>query len=88
MGHNQLAKTNMIWHAMNTNWFEYKADTRLYCLYIMLLYQKIARDGISIYLETEGPTCIEAQPPIYDKVKRAQILEKVEKVLHRRVEET
>jgi len=74
----------MIWHATNTNWFEYKSGTRLYYLRFPLKYQKIARDGVPIYFETDGPTSMDDQPPINDKVKRARIREKVEKVLDRR----
>ena len=84
LGRDQLAITNMIWHTTNTNWFEYKSGTRLHHLRFPLRYRKIARDGVPIYLESDGPTSMDDQPLINDKVKRARIREKVEKVLDRR----
>ena len=44
---------------------------------------KIARDGMPIYFESEGHTSMDDQPQINDKVRCAQIYERVEKVLDR-----
>ena len=81
LGRDQLSITNMIWHATNTNWFEYKLVTMLYYLWFLLKYHKIARDGVPIYFGSDGPTSMDDHPPINDKVKWAWICEKVEKVL-------
>ena len=56
LGRDQLAITGMLWHATHTNWFEYKAGTRLYYLSFPVHYRKIARDGVPIFWEKKGPT--------------------------------
>ena len=84
LGRDQLAITGILWHATHTNWFEYKAGTRLYHLRFPVRYQKIARDGVPILREKKGPTSRARQPPIRNEKERSSIRDKVEKAVNRR----
>lgn len=84
LGRDLHAINHIIWHATHTNWFEYKAGSRVIHFRFPLRYRKIARDGVPVFFEEEGPTSMEPQPPIYDKEKRRKIREKIDKVMHRR----
>ena len=42
LGRDQLAITGLLWHATHTNWFEYKAGTRIYHLRFPVRYRRIA----------------------------------------------
>ena len=84
LGRDLHSINHIIWHATHTNWFEYKAGSRVIHCRFPLRYRKIARDGVPVFFEEEGPTSMEPQPPIYDKEKRRKIREKIDKVLHRR----
>ena len=59
LGRDQLSITGMLWHATHTNWFNYKARTRLYHLRFSVRYRKIARDGVPIFWEKKGPTTMD-----------------------------
>lgn len=84
LGRDQQAIMNIIWHATHTNWFEFKAGSKLVHLRFPVRYQKIARDGVPVFFERPGPTSKKRQPRIPDPAVRAQVREKVEKVLKRR----
>lgn len=84
LGREQHAINHIIWHASNTTWFEYKAGTRLVHFRWPKFYQKMVRDGVPVFFETEPPTTKEPQPPIHDADTRAKIRAKIDKVLYRR----
>ncbi len=75
LGRDQAAIMGMLWHATHTNWFEYKAGSRVYHLRFPLRYQKLAlaRDGVPVYFETPGPLTRERQPPIPDPSERLKV---------------
>ncbi|MGB1701331.1 MAG: hypothetical protein ACPHRO_15345, partial [Nannocystaceae bacterium] len=62
----------ILWHATHTNWFEYGAGSRLAFFRFPLKYSRIARDGVPINFETEGPTSMAAQPHISDPATRSR----------------
>ena len=84
LGRDQHAIMNIIWHATHTNWFEFKAGSKLVHLRFPVRYQKIARDGVPVFFEKQGPTSKKRQPSIPNPELRAKVREKVEKVLKRR----
>jgi len=84
LGREQHAINHIIWHATNTTWFEYKAGTRLVHFRWPKFYQKMVKDGVPVFFETEPPTTKEPQPPIHDADTRAKIRAKIDKVLYRR----
>ena len=45
VGKDQHAIVNMIWNSAHTDWFKYKAGSRLFYLRFPFRYRKIARDG-------------------------------------------
>jgi hypothetical protein len=74
----------ILWHATHTNWFEYGAGSRLAFFRFPLKYSRIARDGVPINFETEGPTSMAAQPHISDPATRSRVKDKLRKVLRRK----
>ena len=84
LGRDQHSITQMLWHAGQTDWFEYHAGSRLKHFRFPRYYRKLAQDGVPVYFETPGPSTKEAQPPISDPGRRAKVREKLEKVLRRR----
>lgn len=79
----QRAAKQVMWHSEHTTWFEYKRGSRLIHFRFPPRYRTLARDGVPIFFETDGPTQMEAQPPIPDPDIRAKVREKVQKVLRR-----
>ena len=80
----QQAICSMLWHATQTNWFEYKCGSRLVHFRFPLRYRKLAQDGVLVFFESTCPTGKCLQPEIKDQAKRAQVQAKLEKVLGRR----
>ena len=84
LSRDQHAIANMIWHATHSNWFEFKAGSRVVHLRFPLRYREIARDGVPVFFERPGPTNKDPQPPLRDPKVRSGVRRKLEKVLHRR----
>lgn len=84
IGKEKEAMRHMLWHAIQTNWFEYKAGSQLYHFRFPLRYQREARDDVPIYFEKPGPSLMQRQPEFSDPAVRKQVKEKVEKVIRRR----
>ena len=77
------AVRGILWHANETNWFEYLAGSRLHHFRFPIRYRKEARDGTRIYFETEGPSSRQRQPDIPPEMLD-QVREKIKKVIKRR----
>ena len=77
------AVRGILWHANETNWFEYLAGSRLHHFRFPIRYRKEARDGTKIYFETEGPSTRQRQPDIPPEMLD-QVREKIRKVIKRR----
>lgn len=84
LGRDQQAIANLLYHADNTNWFEYKAGSRLIYFRFPLRYRKLARDGVPIFFEKAGPTTQDPQPTFNDPKVRQAVRGKIDKVLKRR----
>jgi len=78
------AVRGVLWHAGHTNWFEYHRGSRLVHFRFPKRYRKLARDGVPVFFETEGPTSRAKQPKIQDPTRRRLVSEKLAKVLSRR----
>ena len=74
----------IIWNMSHTTYFEYKAGTKLIYFIFPEFYHGMVRDGVPIFLETEGPLWMEKQPPISDPHIQARVREKIEKVIDQR----
>ena len=83
-GREQLGITEMIWHATHTNWFEYKAGSKLVHFRFPLRYRRMAKEGVEVYFEKPGPSVMDHQPSFSDPAVREAVKGKIEKVLHRR----
>jgi hypothetical protein len=81
---NQTAIISLLWHSTQTDWFEYKAGSRVAHFRFPSRYRKLARDGAPIHFERPGPSNRGAQPTIADPGLRACTKEKIAKVLGRR----
>ncbi len=77
------ALSDIMWHATECNWFEYKSGSALHYFRFPLFYQGIAKEGVRVYFETEGPTTMRGQPPVADENARAVLRSKVGKVIKR-----
>ena len=78
------ALSNIMWHATEANWFEYKSGSALHYFRFPLFYQGIAKDGVPIFFEKDGPKSMRAQPTINDEQARKVLRSKVGKVVKRR----
>ena len=77
------AVRNILWHASETNWFEYLSGSRLHHFRFPLRYRKEARDGTPIYFEWPGPESKQRQPDIKPEMLDA-VRSKILKVIRRR----
>ena len=77
------ALSNIMWHSTECNWFEYKSGSALHYFRFPLYYQGIAKDGVPVFFEKEGPTTMRGQPPVEDKNAKAVLRSKVSKVIKR-----
>ena len=84
LGRDQAAIISLLWHSSQTDWFEYNAGSKVVHFRFPARYQKMARDGVPIYFEEQGPTTKGTQPKIADLGMRERTKEKIAKVLHRR----
>ena len=84
LARDQDAITSMLWHSTHTNWFEFKAGSRLVHFRFPARYRKEARDGVKVFFELPGPSTWKKQPSIEDMTIRARTKEKIAKVLKRR----
>ncbi len=55
------AITNILWHNVHTNWFEFNAGSRLVHFRFPKIYRTMARDGVPVWFERPGPNTREAQ---------------------------
>ncbi|KAL3801923.1 LOW QUALITY PROTEIN: hypothetical protein ACHAWO_010695 [Cyclotella atomus] len=83
IGKEKEAMRHMIWHAIHTNWFEYKAGSHLYHFRFPISGGE-AQDGVPIYFEKPGPSVMQRQPEFPNPAMRQQVKEKIEKVIRRR----
>lgn len=77
------ALSNIMWHATECNWFEYKSGSALHYFRFPIFYQGIAKEGVRVYFEKEGPNTMRGQPPVADEKARAVLRSKVGKVIKR-----
>eukprot|EP00986_Skeletonema_menzelii_P013615 scaffold8081_cov83-Skeletonema_menzelii.AAC.2 len=77
------ALSNIMWHATEANWFEYKSGSTLHYFRFPIFYQGIAKEGVRVFFEKDGPTSMRAQPPVADENARAVLRSKVGKVIKR-----
>lgn len=83
VGRDRDAIRNILWHANETNFFEYHAGSRLHFFRWPEKYRKLARDGVPIMFETEGPAKRQHQPELDDPNVKAQVRSKILKVINR-----
>lgn len=83
LGRELDAIRNILWHANETNWFEYLCGSRLHHFRFPIRYRKEARDGVPIRFEKAGPTTKDRQPDI-DPAMLEQVRGKINKVIKRR----
>ena len=78
------AITNVLWHNVHTNWFEFNAGSRLVHFCFPKIYRTMACDGVPVWFGRPGPNTRDAQKTITDPDLRAKAKEKIAKVLRRR----
>jgi hypothetical protein len=77
------ALSSIMWHATEGSWFEYHSGSALHYFRFPLFYQGIARDGVPVFFEKDGPTSMRRQTPIADEKARAVLRDKLKKVIKR-----
>ena len=77
------ALSNILWHATEADWFEYKSGSALHYFRFPLFYQGIAKDGVPVFFEKSGPRSMKPQPPMTDDNMRATVAAKIAKVIKR-----
>ena len=80
----QTVIISLLWHLMRTDWFEYKAGSKVAHFRFPARYQKLARDGVPIHFDRPGPSTKGAQQKIANPGLKASTKEKIVKVLDRR----
>eukprot|EP00956_Cyclotella_meneghiniana_P000084 scaffold152_cov52-Cyclotella_meneghiniana.AAC.4 len=83
LGKELEAVRNILWHANETNWFEYLSGSRLHHFRFPIRYRNEARDGTRIYFEKAGPTTKQNQPAVPPEILD-QVTSKIKKVIKRR----
>jgi len=78
------AITSILWHSVNTSWFDCHAGSTLVHFRFPPRYREMARDGVEVFFEKPGPTTHDAQPSINDPRMREMAKEKTFKVVKRR----
>ena len=78
-----LALSNIMWHSTEANFFEYKSGSALHYFRFPIFYQGIAKEGVPVFFEKDGPTSMRGQPPVEDEQARAVLRSKVGKVIKR-----
>ena len=80
----RAAIANLMWHATQTDWFEYTAGSRIIHFRYPVRYQRIAREGVPSYFEQPGPDTRDAQPSFEDDDVREKVKAKIQKVIRRK----
>ena len=83
MGKDREAIAGILWHSVNTIWFDYHAGSTLIHFRFPTMYRDMARDGVKVFFEKPGPTTHESQPRISDPKIREMAREKILKVVKR-----
>ena len=83
LGKDREAISDVLWHSVNTSWFDYHAGSTLIHFRFPALYREIARDGVEVFFEKPGPTTRGTQPRISDPKIREMAKEKILKVVKR-----
>ena len=84
LGKDREALASILWHSVNTSWFDYHAGSTLVHFRFPPQYREMARDGVEVFFEQPGPTTHDAQPSINDPRMREMAKEKIFKVVKRR----
>ncbi len=77
------ALSDIMWYATECSWFEYKSGSALHYFRFPLFYQGIARDGVPVFFEKDGPETMRGQPPVTDENAKNVLRSKVGKVIER-----
>eukprot|EP00984_Skeletonema_dohrnii_P009298 scaffold3548_cov79-Skeletonema_dohrnii-CCMP3373.AAC.5 len=77
------ALANVMWHATEADWFEYKRGSQIHYFRFPPIYQKMARDGVKVFFEKKGPSSKRRQRTIDDPELRKKVRKKLEKVIDR-----
>ena len=56
LGKDREAFASILWHSVNTSWFDYHAGSTLVHFRFPPRYQEMARDGVEVFFEQPGPT--------------------------------
>ena len=83
LGKDREAIADILWHSVNTSWFDYLAGSTLIHFRFPTMYREMARDGVEVFFEKPGPTTRETQPRISDPKIREMAKEKILKVVKR-----
>jgi len=81
LGKDREAIASILWHSVNTSWFDYHAGSTLVHFRFPPRYQEMAWDGVEVFFEKPGPTTHDAQPSINDPRMREMAKEKIFKVV-------
>ena len=84
LGKDREAIASILWHSVNTSWFDYHAGSTLVHFRFPPRYREMARDGVEVFFEKPGPTTHDTQPSINDPRMREMAKEKIFKVVKRR----
>jgi hypothetical protein len=77
------AMATILWHSTECTWFEYKSGSSLHYFRFPIFYQGIAKDGVPVFFEKDGPKSMRRQPPVMDEKVKAVLRSKVGKVIKR-----
>ena len=83
LGKDREAIAGILWHSVNTIWFDYHAGSTLIHFRFPTMYRDMAQDGVKVFFEKPGPTTHESQPRISDPKIREMAREKILKVVKR-----
>ena len=56
LGKDRKAIAGILWHSVNTSWFDYHAGSTLIHFRFPTMYRDMARDGVKVFFEKPGPT--------------------------------
>jgi hypothetical protein len=83
LGKDREAIAGILWHSVNTSWFDYHAGSTLIHFQFPTMYREMSRDGVKVFFEKPGPTTRESQPRISDPKIYEMAKEKILKVVKR-----
>lgn len=84
LGVELTAMTNILWYASEATWFEHKSGSTLHYFRFPPIYQRLAKEGIPIFFEKQGPTSKTRQAKFRNPAMKKGAKSKLQKVIDRR----